>query len=207
MLSNKIIIGLLAVFSLVFFSCTKKNASQEAENATDYENPQVVLEKAKGILGPNVSFAYKGKFDMDTVIEIAAGVEIQTQKEWGIKFILLKMEGGQLKESYETPLFNGSFKQCMVQKIKFPFFNQELIYYNSQDYFLGSGGGEVYSYLVNFNNKETYYAHLVTAPDRPVSLYLSGDIDIPQVKGFFISNFKRDYPSLMVVNKDVVLKY
>ncbi len=27
----------------------------------------------------------------------------------------------------------------------------DLIYYNSLDYFLGSGGGEVYSYIIDFN--------------------------------------------------------
>lgn len=207
MLLNKHAIFLALVFAFMFFSCSGKKSNQENDQAVDYENPQVVLQKAKEILGPFVSFAYKGRFDMDTVLEIAAGTETQTPKEWGIKFVLLKMVGDQLKVVFQTPLLNGSFKQCLVQKIKFPFFDHELIYYNSQDYFLGSGGGEVYSYLVNFNEKETYYAHLVTQPDKPISLYLSDNINIPQVKGFFISNFKRDYPSLKVISKDVALKY
>ncbi len=204
---NKIFILLSLTASIfLFFSCSGKKSGQN-DQSVDYENPQVVLQKAKDILGPEVRFAYKGIFDMDSVIEIAAGTEIRSDKQWGIKFILLKMIGGQLKSVYQTPLLNGSFKQCLVQKIKFPFFDHELIYYNSQDYFIGSGGGEVYSYLVNFNRKETYFAHLVMQPGKPVSLYLSDNIDIQQVKGFFVSNFKRDYPSLKVVNKDVVLKY
>ncbi len=204
---NKYSIFLALAFSVIFFSCSGKKSNQENDQAIDYENPSIVLQKAKEILGPAVSFAYKGRFDMDTVIEIVAGIETQSPKEWGIKFYFLKMIGDQLKVVYQTPLLNGSFKQCLVQKIKFPFFDHELIYYNSQDYFLGSGGGEVYSYLVNFNKKETYYAHLVTEPNKPISLYLSNNIDIPQVKGFLISIFKRDYPSLKVVSNDVVLKY
>lgn len=207
MLSNKIYIGLLLAFSFSFFSCSGKKSNGDTEPAVDYENPQVVLEKAKDIIGPNVRFAYKGKFDQDTVIEIAAGTETQTPKAWGIKFILLKINGAQLQTTFQTPLLSGSFKQCLVQKIKFPFFNHELIYYNSQDYFLGSGGGEVYSYIVDFDKKETFYAHLITESDKPVELYLSNNIDIPQVKDFFVSVFKRDYPSLTVVSKDVVLKY
>ncbi len=207
MLLNRYSIFIALVFSLIFVSCSGKKSNQTDDQTVDWGNPQVVLQKAKEVLGPNVSFAYNGRFDMDTVVEIAAGVETQSPKEWGIKFILLKMEGDQLKIAFQTKLLNGSFKQCLVQKIKFPFFDHELIYYNSQDYFLGSGGGEVYSYLVNFNQKETYYAHLVTEQGKPISLFLSDNIDIPQVKGFFTSVFKRDYPSLKVVSKDVVLKY
>ncbi len=207
MLSSRYSILFVLLLALLFFSCSGKKPNQQNDSTVDYENPQLVLQKAKEVLGSNVSFAYKGRFDMDTVVEIAAGIEIQMPKQWGIKFVLLKLVGDQLKEVYETPLLNGSFKQCLVQKIKFPYFDHELIYYNSQDYFIGSGGGEVYSYLVNFNKKETYYAHLVTQPDKPISLFISSNIDIPQIKGFFISNFKRDYPSLKIISKDVVLKY
>lgn len=86
-------------------------------------------------------------------------------------------------------------------------FDYELIYYNSQDYFLGSGGGEVYSYLINFNEGKTYFAHLVDEPGKSASLFLSENIDIIEVKNFFISNFKRDYPAVKLIQKDIVLKY
>ena len=208
MLSNKKYLFGLFLLILIFYSCSgKKSGDEQAKQNADYENPEFVLQQAKNVLGNNVKFAYKGKFDGDSVIEIAAGVELQSDKEWGIEFILLKMENGQLKQVFQTPLLNGSFKECLVQKIKFPMFDYELIYYNSQDYFLGSGGGEVYSYVINYNKDKAYYAHLVAEPNKPVSLYLSNNIDVPEIKSFFTSNFKRDFPSFKVVSKDVVLKY
>jgi hypothetical protein len=76
------------------------------------------------------------------------------------------------------------------------------MYYNSQDYFLGSGGGEVFSYIIDFNNKKTYYAHLFSE-GKKVSLFLSVNIDIPEIKDFFTSAFKKDYPGLVLVTKDV----
>lgn len=206
MLSNKNIL-LLIFFSLLFFSCSKNKSDAGNNNTIDYENPEVVLQQAKNVLGNEVKFAYKGKFDQDTTLEIATGTETQSPKQWGIKFLLLKRDGDQLKVAYQTSLLSGSFKQCLVQKIKFPVFDYELIYYNSQDYFLGSGGGEVYSYLVNYNEGKTYFAHLVTQPGSTVSLYLSSNIDFPEVKNFFISIFKRDYPSVQIVSKDIELKY
>lgn len=208
MLSNKKLLLALFLSALILSSCSdKKSADEQAKQNADYENPEFVIQQAKKILGSNVKFAYKGKFDRDSVIEVAAGIEIQNEKDWGIKFILMKMENGRLTQVFQTPVLNGSFRECLVQKIKFPMFGYELIYYNSQDYFLGSGGGEVYSYVVNYTEDKTYYAHLIAEPNKPVSLYLSDNIDVPEIKSFFISNFKRDFPSFKVVSKDVVLKY
>ncbi len=206
MLSNKKVFIIL-LFGLLSFSCSKNKSDADEANKIDYANPEVVLQQAKNILGNDVKFAYKGKFDQDSTIEIAAGVETQKPKEWGIKFVLIKKDKDQFKVAFQTPLLNGSFKQCLVQKIKFPIFDYELIYYNSQDYFLGSGGGEVYSYLINYNEGKTYTAHLVTQPGTNVSLYLSENIDFPEVKNFFLSIFKRDYPSIQIVSKDIELKY
>jgi hypothetical protein len=199
------------VFFLILpllISCGEKNTgNSDPSLKTDYENPQFVIQQAKKTLGDNVKFAYKGIYNKDSVTEIAAGTEIQNPKEWGIKFLLLKLDGRNLITTYQTALLNGSFNKCLVQKIKFPMFDYELIYYNSQDYFLGSGGGEVYSYLINYNEGKTYFAHLVDEPGKSASLFLSENIDIIEVKNFFISNFKRDYPAVKLIPKDVVLKY
>ena len=175
----------------LLISCGEKNTGNtDSFPNKDYENPQFVIQQAKKILGDDVKFAYKGSYNKDSIIEIAAGKEIQNPKEWGIKFLLLKLDGRNLITYYQTALLNGSFNKCLVQKIKFPMFDYELIYYNSQDYFLGSGGGEVYSYLINFNEGKTSFAHLVVEPGKSASLFLSENIDIIEVKNFFISNFK-----------------
>jgi hypothetical protein len=208
LLSNK---NILFIFSLIFpllISCGEKN-SEGPENSQkpDYQNPQFVMQQAQKTLGDNVKFAYKGRFNKDSVIEIAAGTESKNSKEWGIKFILLESNGNNFITAYQTALLNGSFSKCLVKKIKFPMFDYELIYYNSQDYFLGSGGGEVYSYLIDLNEGKTFLAHLVDEPGKPASLFLSENIDITEVKNFFISNFKRDYSGLKLVPKDIVLKY
>ncbi|MDR3626970.1 MAG: hypothetical protein P4L45_09065 [Ignavibacteriaceae bacterium] len=207
LLNKKLLYTLFIIFPLLISCGEKKTSTTESSQKAEYENPQFVIQQAKNALGDNVKFAYKGKFNKDSIIEVSAGIELKKPKEWGIKFFLLKSDGNNLSTVYQTPLLNGSFNKCLVQKIKFPMFDYELVYYNSQGYFLGSGGGEVYSYLVNFNEGKTYYAHLVDEPGKPVSLFLSENIDINEIKSFFTSNFKRDYPSVKVVNKDIVLKY
>jgi len=198
----------LIISSLLFNSCgDKEQPGNESQAKPALDDPEYVLRQAKNVLGNDVKFAYPGLFDSDSIAAISAGTEIQNKDMWGIKFYLLKQDGNTYAKHYESDLLEGSFSECLVKKIKFPAFNYELLYYSSQDYFLGSGGGEIFSYIIDFNNKHSFYAHLFIEQGQPVSLFLSPNIPNPDVKNFFISNFKRDYPSLTLVSKDIDLKY
>ncbi len=189
---------------LVFYSCggNVKEKNKE-EIIAKYKDSKYALAQAKKILGNNVKFAYSGKFDSGQGLEVAAGTEIKNSNKLGIRFYLLNLQGDNLVTSFQTKILNGSFQQCLIQKIKFPWFDHELIYYNSQDFFMGSGGGEIISYVINFTSKEVYYAHLIVRKNIPVSLYLSNNIKIPGLKSFFISNFKRDFPKLALIQDDM----
>ena len=103
-------------------------------------------------------------------------------------------------------LLPGSFKGSLCDKIKFPSFDHELVYYNSKDFYLGSSGGEVFTYIINFQDQKAYKAHLISE-GKSVSLFISNNIDVPEIHNFFYSIFKRDYPNLKIVDKDVELKY
>jgi hypothetical protein len=189
---------------LLILSCSKEKKEEE-KPLLDFSKPEVVMAEAKKLLGENVKFAKRGKFKGESPVEVAAGVEISDKNNWGIKFFLLKESENELVSVYETKLLEGSFNECLVNQFKFPGFDYELVYYNSQDYFLGSGGGEIFSYIIDFKQKETYYAHLFSEPRRPVSLYLSENINNQRIKDFFISNYRRDFPNLTLVPDDVDL--
>lgn len=205
---NKKIFPPLILFFLIFYSCgEKKQDTNLAELNKNYNDPSYVLTQAKNILGNDVKETFKGRFDRDSVIEVIAGTEISNEKEWGIRFYFLKMKNGELTKTWQTDLLQGSFKGSLCDKIKFPSFDHELVYYNSKDYFLGSGGGEVFTYIINFQDNKTYYAHLIDERGKPVSLFVSDNIDVPEIHNFFVSIFKRDYPALKLVDKDIQLKY
>ena len=139
--------------------------------------------------------------------EIAAGIELTENNNWGIKFVLLEVVDNQLKKTYETELLAGSFKGSLVKKIKFSNIKYDLIYYNSQDYFWGSGGGEVFAYVINLGDNKTYYTHLFSESRKPAELFLSKNIADPELRKFFISNFKKDYPDLKLASEDVSLEF
>jgi hypothetical protein len=204
LLSNKYLsFAVIIIISAFFSSCGSDKDTEPRKARPNFEDPAVVLSEAQGVIGENVRFAYKGQFLPDTTVQVAAGEEVETADVWGIKFYLLKLNSNNdLEKVYESDLLEGSFRDAMIQKIKFPDFSNELLYYNSQDYFLGSGGGEVFSYIVNFEDQEIYYAHLFSGATTGISLYLSENTG-DNLRNFFVSNFKRDYPGLKMAARDV----
>ncbi len=206
MLSNKIIqsLVLLLVFTLLFGCGKTEQKKADEEPVKNFNDPAVMLQESKKVLGNNAKTAYSGMFEDKTKDEIVAGLEIDTKDELGIKFALLKIIGNKLEKGFETRLLDGSITNGYISKIKLPPTNYELLYYNSQDYYVGSRGGEVFSYVVDFKLGKVYYAHLIVEP-KVISLFLSHNIDDQEIKNFFIKNFRKDYPSFTLVSKDFML--
>ncbi len=206
MLSIKRALTVFVLLLLFLNSCNKKQGPDQEELNKSYNNPSFVLGEAKALLGNDVKQTFKGRFDKDSVIEVIAGTEIANKAQWGIRFYFLKLIDGKLTKVWQTELLPGSFKGSLCDKIKFPSFDHELVYYNSKDFYLGSGGGEVFSYIINFQDKKTYSAHLIDE-SKPVSLFISDNIDVSEIHNFFVSIFKKDYPKLNIIDKDIQLKY
>lgn len=199
MLSNKIFLSVF-ILALTFSACKKSN---EPPPHNLFENEHMILQTAKDLIGENISFTSAGYFDSDSVKSIVAGTEISEKNTWGIKFYLISWIEGEFRIKYETGLLDGSFVQCLVDKIKFSDSGSELIYYNSKNYFLGTGGGDVYSHIINLKSQKVYSAHLSVISEGRISLELSDNIDKPMIKNFFVSYFRRDYPNLRVVEKAI----
>lgn len=199
---------LIIIFILITLipSCGDKK-EEEQKPIISFSDSVMIKSETKKLLGDNLKIALAGNFDEDSLQEIAALVELTENNIWGIKFVLLDVENNKLVKKYESDLLEGSFKESLVKKIKLPNFKQELMYYNSLDYFWGSGGGEVFAYLVDFEKKETFYAHLFSEARRPIELFLSKNITNPEIKKFFLSNFKKDYPDLRIASEDVSLEF
>ncbi|MFO7524756.1 MAG: hypothetical protein R6W68_04840 [Ignavibacteriaceae bacterium] len=188
---------------ILFVSCGDKN--DDILPRIDFENKLQMSELSKKKLGNDVVTAFGGFFDDSPRKKIAVMLETDENIDWGIKFVLLEEKSGNLEINHESKILSGSHKESFIDKIKFPSFDHELLYYNSKGYFMGTGGGEVFSYIVNFNDKEIYYAHLIVNARNPVSLFISPNSTNKDVKDFFIRIFKVDYPSLKLVDEDIAL--
>ena len=184
-------------------SCSDK---EEKIPVLDFENKVLVLDIIKKHYNKETQVAFGGLFDETGKQYIAAGYEINNSDEWGIKFEFLEKSGNKFNSKYETELLDGSFKESFVDKIQFSSIDYDLVYYNSQGYFMGSGGGEVFSYIVDFENKHVYYAHLVVEPGSSTSLFISENTQNKELINFFTLTFKKDHPDLKIVEDDIVVE-
>ena len=205
------VIALIAVLfiCLIFSSCEKKQQKQVSyavspDSALKIDKA-ILAVYAQRILGPKIKIFDYGIYQADSSRGLVVGKNITGDSLWGMKFYYFKLVKNEPQLIYETPLLKGSFNESLVRRIKMINYTYEMIYYDSQDYFMGSGGGEIFTYIIDLNNRAIYSAHFFTIPDKPVSLYLSDNIK-PEIKEFLVKHFQRDYPNLHIVSNDIDLE-
>lgn len=203
MLSNKIISISLIFSFILLMNCSGKKEKQIPK--FNFEDKNQVLEIVKNYFDKDISKVFIGNFDNSNQLSVVACAEKMDSINWGIKFYHLSQNNDQIESKYETEILLGSLKESMIDKIKIANKPFELIYYNSLNFFMGSGGGEIYSYIIDFNEKQLYYAHFVDDVEYPSSLFISDNTKDLKLRNFIISNFKRDYPNLKIVEKEIKL--
>jgi len=202
LLSNKIISNSLIVLAVFIISCSGKKDKPIPE--LNMEDKNQVLEIVKNHFDADISRVFVGNFDDNNLSVIACAEKMDTIN-WGIKFYHIVQSNKKIKCKYETEILPGSLKESMLDKIKISNKPFELIYYNSLNFFMGTGGGEIYSYIIDLNEKQVYYAHFVNDIDYPASLFISENTEDLMIRNFIISNFKKDYPSLKIVDEEIKL--
>jgi|CZKP01.1.fsa_nt_gi hypothetical protein len=183
--------------------CQKKVAEQAPVTVKPFYNYDSLLSGVKSLLHADEGVVLLGNFKGDTTQQAVAVINVN-KKEEKISFNFIEIKDAKLEKIYETQPLIGSLKDCKFEKINLPGVGNDLIYYNSQIYFMGSNSGEVFSYLVDFKTQKTYYAHLVSEPRKPEYLYIS-KTDNPVIGKYFIDNFRKDYPAFKITHKDLVL--
>jgi hypothetical protein len=194
---NKIIGIILLLLFLV--GCGKKESK-----TVNYNDKRAIKNLAAQLIDKEIQFIASGNFSSERSKSIVAGTEVSGKNLWGISFTLIEKVDDEFKEVYNTGLLEGSFDKCIVDKMKLSSFKGEMIYYNSRDFYLGTGGGDVFLYIINFSEKEIYYAHLIVQKSAGVLLYLSENIEDPMMRKFFIRYFKKDYSTLRIIKSDLL---
>lgn len=192
------IIGIL--LTLLFLTgCGKKDSKP-----VNYNDMRAIKNLAAQLIDKEIKFVTSGNFSSEETISIVAGTEVSGKNQWGISFSLIEKIDDEFIVVYDTGLLEGSFNNSIVDKMKLSSFKGEMIYYNSKDFYLGTGGGDVFLYIINFSQKEIYYAHLIVQKSAGVLLYLSENIEDPMIRKFFIRYFKKDYSALRIIKSDLL---
>jgi len=203
-LNKKLLAGIFFLLLSMLIGCDRdlKNPSTPIEDSLS--DNQKLLAHLKKNFDPLTEVALYSQFDIDSSKEILAIKEIKPSKpeKWGLKIQLLSKDSLKKKDEVFLPEMSATESICTTQRLDS--FSYDLFYYNSGSFYIGSSGGEIYAYLVDFPGKQIYYAHLVINPNKPAALFISKNCVEQKVTDFFMNLFKHDYSELVVVQKDIL---
>jgi hypothetical protein len=194
---------LIILLLVTLTGCRKKDSDPVPVNTKPFFSYDSLSIEVKNLLKAKDAIVLLGNFKGDTTQQAVALIDVN-KKEEKISFNLVEIKDTKLEKKDESQSLQGSLKGCKFEKINLPGISNDLIYYNSQIYFMGSNSGEVFAYLMDFKSRKTYYAHLVSEPRKPEYLYIS-ELNDPEIRNFFINNFRKDYPAFKITPKDLVL--
>ncbi len=205
LLLNKLKLALILFsFLLLVNGCGDKN-QESSSTKEDYLNDNLkLLQHLQKKIDPEIIAALYGQFDNDsTKKEILAIKETKPSKtdKWGLKIQRLSQDSLTKIDEFFLPEMSTTESICTTQKIDGIPYN--FFYYNSGSFYTGSSGGEIFAYLIDFAQRQTYYAHLVIEPVKPIALFLSKNCEGNKTKDFFLNLFKLDYPELVISQKDI----
>lgn len=192
------------LFVFVYLLTFIAGCGRDKEQKVNFDDEISIRNLASTLIEGNIKFVASGYFSSETGKSVVAGSESLERDKPGISFSLIDKVEDEFEVVYNTGILEGSFEKCVVDKIKFSSEPGELIYYNSKDFYIGSGGGDVFLYLVNMVKKEIYYAHLIVNRASGASLFLSDSTGDPMIRKFFVSYFRKDYGSLRIIENDIL---
>lgn len=196
------IVFLIILGSVFFFrGCDPKTERVEPSVHEFLLTDSNALSLVKAKYNPAAKNAFYRPFNESEIYGVACTEEVNTIAEWGIRFVLLKPVSDSIEVVYKSSVLEGSLSEAVLKSVRINNFNYDFLYYNSGAYFIGSGGGDVYLYMVDFNMQVIYQVYGEVTSNGSLVLHLSGNIP-EEIKDFFISELRAEYSSLIIGSPD-----
>ena len=202
-LNKKIFGGIIFLFLSMVIGCDRDSKNPSHPSADYLNDNQRLLDHLKKNFDAETKVALYNQFDSDSSKEILAIKETKPSKtdKWGLKIQLLTSDSLKKKDEVFLPEMSITEGICRTERLDSSAY--DLFYYNSGDFYMGSSGGEIFIYLVDFPQRQTYYAHLVTSLNKQAALFISKNCEGQKVKDFYLNLFKLDYPEFVIKQKDI----
>lgn len=209
-LLNPVHLLLSISFSILFFfaGCEKKDTPTVDKNSVNQDSLSLFHAKISSLLNEkyqaSITKIVEGKFDNSGKILFACFLKKKTNAE-RILFIIF-LDSSTIKKTggivYKTPLLEGD--PDAIQMTQFPSDSSavNLIYFDTGDYLMGTGGGEIFYYIIDCSNKQTYSAHFIADKERGFNLYIASGYK-PWINKVFLDKAKSNYSPIKLLKKDI----
>lgn len=199
---------LIPLLLLMIFAggCKKSSSTEEIRRSKLFpmlNNETELIRYGKKLYGNEIMRAISGDFNGNEVQEMAFGREIFTADTWGIIFYFCQITGDTVEQYYQTPVLEGSLTKCKLGRLRDVSAEKDLLYYDSESFYMGSGGGEIFAYLIDSDAEKIYTGHLFVIPGESLpSLYLSPNAAGKFAGKYLEGRFRRSFPGLRIVSED-----
>ncbi len=140
--------------------------------------------------------------NIDGTNNFAVCFEPKSGKGGGIVLALVGINQDTLTTLFNSSLLDGSVEKTSISLLTDPRdTTNKFAYYDTGDYLLGSGGGEMYIYIISLKFPELVQAHLIITSTAPPKLYIHPNC--PGTIALLIENeLRADYPGFQRIKKD-----
>lgn len=192
---------------LIFIvGCGEKKKSDPEAVQNESSNSSSVLTQIQKEILPEARELVSGEFLPGDNTLLAVLCEVNTATEWGVRINILKADNSKFLHYYTTSTLEGAFDQGIFQSVRFPETEYDMLIYDTEDYFLGTSGGEVFYYVIDPLEKRTFYSHLVIKSADTPQLFVQPEISSTVIRNFIINKFRSDYPELVISSSDIVIE-
>jgi hypothetical protein len=196
----KLFYALCFLVIVMFSGCGKNDKNQEQpvsfktedERIVEFVNNTYHCKEAKVLKG-----VYKPNYELFAVV-----YEINSGTDFGIKFMLAHIHADSVIVDYNSNLVDGAVNQSVFERVNVTGKGYDLVYYSSSDYFMGSGGGEVFTYVIDFNEPSLAYGHLYISGEGAPKFYIPSTVEDKSIREFLIRRIKSDFSDIKPVSQD-----
>lgn len=203
---NRVVLPIhLVLFVIVIAVCSscgdadKKQQRQVVATMIPYEQEDSLLLYCREHIHQDIELVLTGEFDGVNGLDVVTGRMVNKKGQIGVVFAFHTTTDTSMQQYYETDVLEGILSEAEVQPFSLATTGYDYLHYNTGAYFLGSGSGEIFTYLVDVPRKQIYSAHLVVNPDKEITLEISPNTNDMSLHSYFEMSFRRDYPELKII--------
>jgi hypothetical protein len=147
----------------------------------------------------------QGHFISTDKDEYAVLFESKLGHDIGVAVSVCTISQNAVAVEYSSPVVDGALKQATFQQVVLPGVSDTALYYDSGDFFMGSGSGEVYVYVIFPKTNTIVKGHLFLTGEAPPRLFVPESTTATAVRTYIFNKFKDQYPGLKFAQKDITI--
>lgn len=153
--------------------------------------------KALGVLFGNFTDSTK------LICAILLKMESKDLKNLSIAFVDTSLINSENFVLYVTDPLEGDPENTELTSVLLTDSPHPLVYFNTGDFLMGTGGGEVYHYLIDAAKKQIYPAHFIADKANGFGLFLPLISRAAEIREFFHTRVSKQFSPLSTLKRDI----